>query len=94
MQRRKPFFLFEWIDDPEKLKNTQILPYETFFSKLRNNKTPEKDYSNFQVLIEGSLTLEEALSKLKVKQPSATGQESYHYLTNVSTREHVYLQKL
>ena len=27
---------YEWFDDPEKLSDIQLLPYENFFSKLRN----------------------------------------------------------
>ena len=30
------FFSYEWFDDPEKLNNTQLPPYETY-SNLRNN---------------------------------------------------------
>ena len=35
--KAKWYFLYEWINDPEKLNNTQFPPYENLFSKLRNN---------------------------------------------------------
>ena len=58
-------------------------PYVTFVIKLRNNNPLEKDYSNFQSLIDEGWTSEEALSKLKLKQLPATGQENSQYLASV-----------
>ena len=49
----KESFLYEWFNDPEKL-NGQLLPHETFPSKLRNNKPIEKCFSDFQSLIDGA----------------------------------------
>ena len=43
----KGYFPFEWFNDPEKLKSTQLPPYETFFSKLRNNNPLKEDYWDF-----------------------------------------------
>ena len=71
------YFPYEWFNDPEKPNNTPLLPYKTFFSKLRNKNPLKKDYSDFQCLIDGGLTSKEALSKLKLKQPPALGQENY-----------------
>ena len=70
------YFPHEWCDGPEKLKNTQVLPYGTVFSKLRNVNPVEREYSVFQISIVGGLTSEEALSKLELKQPPATGHEN------------------
>ena len=44
----KTVFSYEWFDDPEKLKKTQLPPYKNFFGKLCNNNLLEKDYSDFQ----------------------------------------------
>ena len=68
----KVYFPYEGFDYPEKLNNTKLPPYETFFSKLRNNNPPEKYYSDLQSLIDGGLTSERTLTKLKLNQPSAT----------------------
>ena len=54
------YFPYEWFDDPEKPYIAQLPPYETFFSKLRNNNLPEKKYSDCQGLIDGGFTSEEA----------------------------------
>ena len=69
--------------DFKKLNNTKLSAYETFFSKLRKNNPLRKDYSDFQSLIDGGLTSKEALWKLKLKQPPATGPKIYEYLTSV-----------
>ena len=76
-------------DEPQKVNNLQLPPYETFLSKLRNNNPLGNDYSDFQSLIDGGLTSKEALSKLKLKQPPATGQEYYQYLTTVWQQENM-----
>ena len=58
----KCFSTHEWFNDPEKLNISQLPPYETFFSKLRNRNLFGKDCSNFQNLIVGGMTSEEVLS--------------------------------
>ena len=85
----KWYFPYEWLTDPENLNNTELLPYETLFSKLRNKKLFETDYSDFQCLIDGGLTSTEASSKLKLKQPPATGPEHHQYMTSVLQQENM-----
>ena len=36
ISKTKVFFPFEWIDCPQKMNNSELLPYDAFFSKLRN----------------------------------------------------------
>ena len=81
--KAKGCFSYEWFDEPEKLNNIRIPPYETFFSKLRNNNHLKKDYSDCQRRIDGGLTSEEVFLKMKNKQSPATGQENYQNLTSV-----------
>ena len=40
----KGFFPYEWFDYPQKMTNSELPPYDAFFSKLRNVKPLEKDY--------------------------------------------------
>ena len=65
----KVYFPYEWSDDPEKLNNTQLYSYETFFTKLGINDPLDNN--------RWGVTSNEALSKLKMKQLPATGQENY-----------------
>ena len=44
----KGFFPYEWFDCPQKLNNSELPPYDAFFSKLRNVNPLEKDYSDYQ----------------------------------------------
>ena len=60
-----------------------FLRTKPFFSKLRNNNPFEKHYLEFRSLIDGGLTSKETLSKLKLKQPPATRQKNYQYMTSV-----------
>ena len=44
----KDFFPNEWFDCPQKMSNSELPPYDAFFSKLRNVNPLEKDYSDYQ----------------------------------------------
>ena len=72
--KTKNYFPSDQFDDPEKLNNTQPPSYETLFNKLLNKSALEKDSSDLESLIYSCMPSEEALSKLKLKQPPATGQ--------------------
>ena len=39
----KNFFPYEWIDCPQKMKNSELSPYDAFFSKLRKVNLLETD---------------------------------------------------
>ena len=54
----KGFFPYEWFDCPQKMNNSELLPYDAFFSKLRNMNTLEKDYSEYQKLLSCGLKTE------------------------------------
>ena len=47
----KGFVPYEWFDCPQKMNNSELPPYDAFFSKLRNVNPLEKDYSEFQRLL-------------------------------------------
>ena len=65
----KGFSPYEWFDCPQKVNNSELPPYDAFFSKLRNTNPLEKDYSGYQTLLSSGLKTEEALSKLKFSKP-------------------------
>ena len=66
----KGFFLFEKFNCPQKMDNSELPPYDAFFSKLRNVNLLEKDSSDYQNLLSCGLKTEEALSKMKLsKEP-------------------------
>ena len=60
----KVFFPCEWFDCPEKINNKELPPYDSFFSILRNSNLLEKDYNDFQNLVNSGLTTEQALARL------------------------------
>ena len=67
----KGFFPYKWFDIPQKMNNSELPPYDPFFSKLPNMNPLEKDYSVYQKLLSCGLKTEEALSKTKLsKRPS------------------------
>ena len=72
----KGFFPYEWFNCPQKMNNSELPPYNAFFSKLRNVNPLEKDYSDYQKILSCALKTEEALSKIKFSKPPPSGEES------------------
>ena len=79
----KGFFPYEWFDCPEKMNNKELPPYESFFSILPNSNPLEKDYNDFQNLVNSGLTTEQAVAKLRMNRIPLTGAESYSFLQSV-----------
>ena len=79
----KGFFPYEWFDCPEKMNNKELPPYESFFRILRNNNPLEKDYNDFQNLVNSGLTTEQAVAKLRMDRIPPTDAEKFSYLQSV-----------
>ena len=71
------FFPYECFDFPEKMNNKELLPYDSFFSILRKNNRLEKDYKDFQNLVNSGLTTEQAVTKIRKGRILPTGAEIY-----------------
>ena len=52
----KGFFLYKWFDCSEKKNNKELPPNDSFSSILRNSNALEKDYIEFQNLVNSGLT--------------------------------------
>ena len=87
----KGFFPYEWFGCPEKMNNKELPPYDSFFSILRNSNPLEKDYNDFQNLVNNGLTTEQAVAKLRLDRKSPTGAENYLYLQSVRENNNMQL---
>ena len=85
----KGFFPYEWFDCPQKMNNSELPPYDAFFSKHRNVNPPEMDYSDFQKLLSSGLKTEEQLSKMKLSKPPPSGEENYQLLLDIWNHENM-----
>ena len=65
------------------MNNKELPPYDSFFSILRNSNPLEKDYNDFQNLVNSGLTTEQASIKLRMDRIPPTGAENYSYLQSV-----------
>ena len=77
------FFPYEWLDCPKKMNNKELPPYDSFFSVLRNSNPLEKNYNDFQNLVNSGLTTEHAVVKLRMDRIPQTGAENFSYLQSV-----------
>ena len=77
--KTKTFFPCEWFDRTEKVSNKKIPLYDCFFNILRNEKHLEKDYNDFQYLVESSLSREQAITKVEMDNPPQIGAEDYAF---------------
>ena len=64
--KTKGFFPYDWFDCPQKMNNSELPPYDAFFSKFRNVNLLEKDFSDYQKLLSCGLKTEEALFKMNL----------------------------
>ena len=82
-KKTEGFFPYEWFDCPEKTSINDLPPYDSFFSILRNSNPLEKDYCDFQNLVNSSSTTEQAVAKLRMDKIPPTGVETYSFLQSV-----------
>ena len=83
----KRFFPYEWFDHPNRMQNTELPPYDAFYSKLRSCNTLEAENTNYVNLLKNGLTTEQAVIKLKLSRPPPNGIEKYHYLQQIWKQE-------
>ena len=71
------------------MNNSELPPYDAFFSKLRNVNPLEKDCSDYQNLLGSGLKTEEALPKMKLSKPPTSGGENYQCLLDIWNQENM-----
>ena len=86
-EETKGFFPYEWFDNPEKLNSKELLPYDSFCSKLRNIFPLKKDYNDSQNLTTSGLSSEQAVCKLRLNKVPPTGDENYAFLRSIWVTE-------
>ena len=87
ISQTKGFFPYEWFDHPDKMQNTELPPYDAFYSKLRSCNPLEAEYTDYVNLLKSGLTTEQAVVKLKLSKPPPTGIENYQYLQQIWKQE-------
>ena len=84
----KGFFPYEWFDCPEEMNNKKPPPYDSFLSILRNSNPLEKDYNDFQNLVNRGLTTEQAVAKLRLDRNLRLGRNFFVFATRVGEYYH------
>ena len=67
------------------LNETTLLPYDTFYSTIKNCNVLEEEYILFQKLIDQGKAEQEALQILCLTFKSKTGPENYQWLQELWT---------
>ena len=62
------------------MQNTELPPYDAFYSRLRSCNTLDVQYTDYVNLSKSALTTEQAVVKLKLSKPPPTDIEKYQYL--------------
>ena len=58
------------------MQNTEISPYDAFYSKLRSCNPLETQYTDYIILLKSGLTTEQAFVELRLSKPPPTGIEN------------------
>ena len=69
------------------MQNTELHPYDAFYSKLRSCNTLEAEDTDYVNLLKSGLTTEQAVVKLKLSKPHPIGIENYQYLQQIWKQE-------
>ena len=69
------------------MQNTELPPYDAFYSELRSCNSLEAEYKDYVILLKSGLTTEQAVVKLKLSKPLPTGIENYQYLQQIWKQE-------
>ena len=69
------------------MQNTELPPYDAFYSKLRGCNALAAEYTDCVNLLKSGLTTEQAVVKLKLSKPPLTGIENYQYLQQIWKQE-------
>ena len=75
----KRFFPYEWFDHPDKMQNTELPPYDAFYSKLCSCNLLEAEYTDY-VSIEKWIDHKTSRRQIKTIKATPTGIENYQYL--------------
>ena len=69
------------------MNNKELLPYDSFFSKLRNINPLEKHYNDFENVNTSGLFSEQAVFKLRLNNIPPTVDENYAFLGRIWVSE-------
>ena len=71
------------------MQNTELPPYDAFYSQLRSCNPLEAEYTENVNVLKSGLTTEQAVFKLKLSKPMPppTGIENYQYLQQIWKQE-------
>ena len=69
------------------MQNTELPPYDAFYSKLRCCNPLEAEHTENVILLKSGLTREKAVVKLKLLKPPPTGIENCQYLQQIWKQE-------
>ena len=73
----KRFFPYEWFDHPDKMQNTELPIYDSFYSILRSCNPLDAEYTDYVNLLKSGLTTEQAVVTLSNFQQNF---QSHHLL--------------
>ena len=79
-EETKGYFPYEWFDSPSKLDCSHLPHYDSFFSKLKNLNPLEKDFAQFEKLINSGKEESVVLREMGLKEKPRTGIENYALL--------------
>ena len=83
----KGSFPYEWFDHPDKMQNTELPPFDAFYSKLHSCNLLEAEYTDYVNLLKSGLSTEQVVVKLKLWKTPPTGIENYQYLQQIWKQE-------
>ena len=85
---QKAWFPYEYLRDPQQLEETQLPPYESFYSTIKSCNVLDEEFQTYQKLLREGKTSAQALKVLALEDVPKPGTENYHWLQQVWRAEH------
>ena len=80
VSEQKGFFPYDCFTHADKLDETTLPPYETFYSTIKGCNVLEDEHASFQKLLDQGKSEQEALQSLRLPAKPKTGPENYQWL--------------
>ena len=86
---RKGFFPYEWFDDVEKLRHTELPIADAFYKKLGNCDVLEADFNMYNCLLKKGISSSVPLKKFGLTSRPPGKEQNYQDLREVWKRNHM-----
>ena len=85
---QKGFFSYEWFDNIEKLRHSELPIADAFYSKLKNCNVFETDFNMYNCFLRKGISSSNALKKLGLTSAPQGGEQELRFERDIEEEPH------